>query len=451
MNRLTLSLGLFVVVGACGDDGANHLADAPPPPDVIDAPACPPVTGAGTMHGGSVTAAETWTAATSPHILPFDMSIGAAVTIEKCAVVKIGAGKQISVRSGGSIITQGVAGQPVTIEKQGAAEFVNIRTLNGGTLSFTHTTISGGGDPLNGIAAVSGTLDIAGTAAPAMPILHADHLTVMGSKSSGIVMHDGGGFDAASTDVTISGSMQFPIASFSRLMTTIPTGTYTGNATDEILLHATGGPEAAVENATIHARGVPYRVGYQPNSNLDVGPVTGVATLTIEPGVTLKFGPGGKLRIDAAASTTPARGVLIANGTAAAPIVFTSAAATPVAGDWHGIWLGGLVDPATKLDHVKVMYAGKASVSGSDSCLYPDTLPNDAAIRIIGAAPATQFIVNSEFISSAWHAIDRGFRSDIKPSYIPTNTFTAIVRCKESYPRDISGACPTPATAVPCP
>lgn len=449
MNRL--ALGLFVLVGACGDDGPSHLPDAPPPVDAAlseELPICPTISGPGTTHSSSLTVAETWTAATSPHILPFDTSIGAAITVEKCATVQIGSGKQISVRAGGSFITQGVAGGEVKIEKKDAGEFVNIRTLNGGTVSFTYTTISGGGDPLNGIAAISGTLDIAGTTPMAQPIIHADHLTITSSKSSGIVMHDGGGFDATSTDVKISGAMQFPIASFSRLMGTIPSGTYTGNANDKILLHATGGPEAAVETTTMHARGVPYRVGYQPNSNLDVGPVTGVATLTIEPGVTLEFVSGGKLRVDAAASVTPARGVLIAAGTAAAPITFTSAAATPAAGDWHGIWLGGLVDPATKLDHVKVMYAGKASVSGSDSCLYPDALPNDAAIRIIGDAGNTQFITNSDIVSSAWHGIDRGFRSDTKPSFLPTNTFTSIVRCRESYPRDETGACPG---TVPCP
>jgi hypothetical protein len=145
----------------------------------------------------------------------------------------------------------------------------------------------------------------------------------------------------------------------------------------------------------------------------------------------------------------PARGALIAVGTQAAPILMTSVGPTQAAGDWYGVWLGGLVNPTTRMDHVKVSFAGKTSVSGSDSCKYP--LPanqnNDAAIRIIGAAPATVFITNTEVISSANHGIDRGFRLDTKPSYLPTNTITGFVGCRESYPRDISGACPDP---VPC-
>jgi hypothetical protein len=447
MNRLTL--GLFVLLGACGDDGPGQVADAPPPPDVApDAFVCPTVTGAGTMHSASITAAETWTAATSPHILPFDTSIGAAVTVEKCAVVQIGAGKQISVRAGGSITTQGAAGQIVKIEKKDAAEWVNIRTLNGGTLSFTHTTISGGGDPLNGIAVLSGTLDIAGTTPATMPILHADHLTITSSKSSGITLHDGGGFDATSTDVTISGATQFPIATFARAMGTIPTGTYTGNAIDEILVRATGGPEAIVESLTIHDRGVPYRIGYQPSSTLDVGPVTGLATVTIEPGVTMKFADSATFRIDAASGTSPARGALIANGTATKKITFTSASPTPLAGDWYGIWFGGTPDPTTRLDHVKVLFAGKQSVSGSDSCVPPtQTRPNDAAIRLLGGEPATVFITNTEISSSGFHGIDRGFRSATKPSFLPTNTIT-VGACRETHPRDINGACPG---TIPCP
>ena len=449
MNRKRFVVGLFAVVGACGDDGVNHLADAPLPPDVIDAPSCPLVTGTGTMHGGSVAAAETWTALGSPHILPFDTSINAAVTIEKCAVVRIAAGKQISVAAGGSITTQGIAGQPVTIEKKDAAAWVNIRTLNGGKVSFTHTTIDGGGDPLNGIAVVAGALDIAGTTPIAAGIIHADHLTVTSSKSSGITLHDGGGFDATSTDVTVSGSTHFAMATFARLLDTIPTGTYTGNSIDEILVRGTGGPEAMVEGGTIHERGVPYRIGYQAGSVLDLGGVTGLATVTIEPGVTLKFAPDAKMRIDAAAATTPARAALIAVGTAAKKITFTSASANPVPGEWYGLWFGSTVNPTTRLDHVKVLFAGKASVSGSDSCVPAgQTVPNDAAIRIIGGEPPAGFITNTEIKSSGFHGIDRGFRSDTKPSFLATNDIVVATGCRETHPRDISGACPT---TPPCP
>lgn len=438
---------VLVSLAACGDDGVMTLPDAPPPPDAaIDAATCPPVTGAGTMHGGSVAAAQTWTAAASPHILPFDTSINAAVTIEPCAVVRIGGGKQISVAAGGSITTQGAAGLPVKIERADTAAWVNIRTLNGGTVSFTHTTIDGGGDPLNGNVQTSAALDIAGTSQLVTGILHAEHLTITGSKSCGISLHDGGGFDTSSKGVEISGSTVSPITTFARALGTIPPGTYTGNTADEIII-SNG---AITESITIHARGIPYRVGIAANPTLDVAAPTGVATLTIEPGVTMKFMPAGRFRVDPASGTLPARGALIANGTATAKIVLTSANATPAAGDWHGLWFGGLVDPTTRVDHMHVDFAGKTpSGSGSDSCNYPGPLAeNPAAIRILSAAPANVFITNTDVNASASHGIDRGFRSNTKPSYLPTNNINGYVGCRETYPKDDNGACPT---TVPCP
>jgi hypothetical protein len=52
------------------------------------------------------------------------------------------------------------------------------------------------------------------------------------------------------------------------------------------------------------------------------------ATLTIDPGVTVKFGSGTSLQI---------KGELIARGTSGSPIVFTSSQSTPAKGDWGAI------------------------------------------------------------------------------------------------------------------
>jgi len=58
------------------------------------------------MHGGSIASAQTWTAADSPHL-----------TIEACAVVRIGGDKSITIRMGGSLTTLGKPGQRVRIER----------------------------------------------------------------------------------------------------------------------------------------------------------------------------------------------------------------------------------------------------------------------------------------------------------------------------------------------
>ncbi|MFN8444982.1 MAG: Ig-like domain-containing protein [Caldilineaceae bacterium] len=60
------------------------------------------------------------------------------------------------------------------------------------------------------------------------------------------------------------------------------------------------------------------------------------ASLTIPPGVTLRFGSeGGSANLFVSDG-----GTLIAEGTAVQPIIFTSVAATPHAGDWQGITIG---------------------------------------------------------------------------------------------------------------
>lgn len=452
MNK-TLLLALLGAAG-CGDDGAKHLADAPPPADAApDAFTCPPATGAGTTHTGNISAAETWTAAGSPHEVPGDISVNAALTIEACATVLIGDDHNITVRQTGSLTAAGLPGLPVTFDALVAgASWSTLSATGGGKISLAYTDLKGGGDPVNTLPSLYGELDIAGSAGPAENTLHVDHVTITGSESQGVNLHDGGGFDASSTALTITGSAGAPIVTFARLLGTIPPGTYTGNAEDAILIRGTGGPEAMAESATMHDRGVPYRVGINANAVLDVGTTTGITipTLTIEPGVTLKFSAGATMRIDAASGTQLARGALIASGTAAKPIVFTSAAATPAAGDWYGIWFGQQPQPTTVVSNARIEYAGKISVSGGDSCVPAGQVgPNDAAIRVFGGVPTSQFVTNTVIVASGRHGIDRGWRSDSNIDFTPTNTFTTVAGCAQTQNKSANGACPSTGSSCP--
>jgi hypothetical protein len=80
-------------------------------------------------------------------------------------------------------------------------------------------------------------------------------------------------------------------------------------------------------------------------------------TLTIEPGVTLKFDKGTGLDVGYADA-----GKLVAQGTAAAPIVLTTGAATPTAGDWNGVNFYGDTMAGSVLTHVALDYCGKTNV-----------------------------------------------------------------------------------------
>ncbi len=80
------------------------------------------------------------------------------------------------------------------------------------------------------------------------------------------------------------------------------------------------------------------------------------ATLTIEEGVRMSFGPNTYL--------TAAEGKLVAKGSADAPIVFTSADESPNPGDWVGILFEGGAKSGNVIDHAKIEYAGKSGNSG---------------------------------------------------------------------------------------
>ncbi len=441
-------LAVFAGLVACTED-ASQFPDGPPAVDAaIDAvPACVAPIGAGTMHGGSVNAAETWTEAGSPHVLPFDTSVYAAVTIEACAVVRIAVGKTITIQPGGGLIATGATGRPVTIEAvvPGMA-WASIRTL-GGDLSLTHTIVRGGGAPLATVPAFTGVLYIQGTAATGT--FHVDDVEIADSQSQGVYIPGDRGFDAASRDLRVHGSASFPVHVYARVIGSIPTGVYTGNGRDAIAIAGTGGP--VLDAQTMRVRGVPYHVGSGTDGGrMDVNSqVNGtVAVLTIEPGVTIQFPPGGTLNVEPAGGTLAAHGALIAIGTAVQPIVFTSdQGVAAAAGDWLGVGFGGQVDPQSVMQHVRVEFAGGPG-TGSNSCPYPGRVgQNDAGIRIFGPT-LTQFITSTAIVASARDGIDRGWRADLQPDFLATNTFTDVAGCDQTTPRTQAGVCPpTP----PCP
>jgi len=121
-------------------------------------------------------------------------------------------------------------------------------------------------------------------------------------------------------------------------------------------------------SATWPALDVPLRV----QGHLDV-PAT--VSLTLVPGMVLQMDPGSYLT---------AEGALLAQGSAAAPIVFTSSRAQPRPGSWYSVALSGAGASGSVLDHVQLLYAGQGS---------------EAALQVSGGASPT--ISNSAFAQNA--------------------------------------------------
>ena len=404
--------------------------------------ACPSQAGrVGTSHG-SITTPQTWTEAASPHIVPFNINLSAAVTIEPCAVVKLAPNAIIQINNNGSLVAAGTTNQAVTFEARDAGTTWASISNFGGTLSLTHVILTGGGTTANSDKSTAGTIYLQSSGT--VGTFHVDDVEITGSKSTGVYIHDTLGFDSTSLNLRIHGAASFPVRVTAPVVGSVPIGDYTGNVRDEIGI--AGSSSGLVADAqTMHNVGVPYHVGTGADGGrMDINSQVGgqVAVLTIEPGVTVRFPPGGILNVYPSGGTTAAQGALIAIGTPTQKIVFTSDQALPLAGDWLGIVFGGAVDPRSEMQNARVEFAGGTTVTGSSSCPYPGRVgPNYAAIRIIGP-PLTQFIYQTDIVSSARDGIDRGWRADLQPDFLLTNTFTAVAGCKETTPSTTAGGCP---------
>jgi hypothetical protein len=449
--------GVLVFMMGLSGGMANQSAHAAPRqdlPPLIQPPRdampnrCEAPLGKGTTHN-SISAPETWTAAGSPHYLPYDTSITAPVTIQPCAVVRIAAGRTISISGNGALIVAGAPGYPVIIQPQALGmEWAAIRNSDG-ILSLSHAIVAGGGAAPSAGALQMSSIGTVGT-------FHVDDVEIIGSRSTGVYINGNVGFDATSQDLRIHGSLGYPVRVLARVVGSIPRGDYTGNAYGHDAIAIAGvGPGGAVINAqAMHDRGVPYHVGAgQELGRMDVstqfnGPA---AVLTIDPGVTIRFPARGSLNINASNHG----GTLIAIGTAAQPIVFTSdQGPASAAGNWLGLIFNDPVSPQSVMQHVRVEFAGGPSGTGSNSCPYPaDNAVNDAAIRIYGQ-PSSQFISDSEIFASAHHGIDRGWKGGLLPDFLASNTFTSLARCRQTMPTPLVGNCPgsqNPPQPVPCP
>jgi hypothetical protein len=406
--------------------------------------ACGQPNGTMVTHGANIAASETWAGDGVTHVVPTSISItgSAIVTIDPCAIVALNPGTTITVRDDARLVAAGTS----------ASRFVLFRrndpnqgwgTLRGFTptslIDLTWTRLEGGG-AFGGLSDPTIAIFGVGYGSPPVPVLRTDNVTIQGSRGVGVHMDANAAFTSDSRLLQITGSGGRPVHTTMMSLGSIPVGTYTGNATDEILIH---GPGANVfGNMTVEDLGVPVRI---PFGGLYIGPAppaTAPVTLTLRPGVVFRFPrvggqPGARMTFGSNGNApNNVVGVLNAVGTAARPIVFTSGEATPSPGDWVGIWLN--TANGSRLDHVEISYAGAPTGIQSNNCRPANS--EDQAALFVGSfsdqfVPPSDLLTNSRITNSAYYGINAMWLAGTfnAPDLTATNTFQNVARCRQTY------------------
>ncbi|MFO0722289.1 MAG: hypothetical protein U1E65_00815 [Myxococcota bacterium] len=447
-----------------GIAGVACSAPAPGGPvpgmEVMDPCAAP--TGPGTMHQGFITSDEIWTAATSPHRVTaaLDVRDGATLTLEACAIVEVASEVSITIGQSGAAPTSRLVAEgktnasgdsmPVVIRSvSDTAHWGALRVVEHGFLDANLLALVRGGGSSSGAALYAQGDD--NRLAP-VPMVRANGLVIANSLTLGFRIEASAGFTEDSSELIVQGAgsgggvtegIDTRYAGYVELpaVHTLPrSSSYTGNAIDAIWVHA-GFTVAADE--TFREVGVPYQV----RAGLKLAPSAGsTASLTIEPGVTIRFShegyASGVLELgDGAQGTNQAQVRLSAAGTAERPIRFTSGMKTPAPGDWLGvIWVAG---PATgnSVKNAIFEYGGKHAGLNGYGC-GPGTV--DALLVLRDWRPEEAFLDGCSFRSSAGGGVVSGWSSDaMTPDLKSPNTFEQIANgCDVSQPKHEDGTCP---------
>ena len=367
------------VVSAGSGTVGNAAVTAPAVTCTVDTPFVCGSSENGTVisHGANIAASETWAGAGTVHLVTAPISIlaPATVTIQKCAIVKLAAGAGIDVRGDtttGAIAKLVSAGDDfvtgrVVFDKSGAAAWGRLRGFNKNSIiELANTVIRNGGNV--GGSQLNAVISMNGAGPLPDPMLKVTNVLVSAPAGAGIYFSNAA-FVAGSQGLQIDDQADSMIAMPAMALGSVPPGTTSGSANPAMR------EIKVVENANIFdnltiATVVPIHF---KTDSVHVGGLAPAfvpnLTLTLEAGVTLKFeratsptlvtfGDGGQ-PVDKNAA-------LVVRGTAAAPVRFTSAVATPAPGDWAGLWLR--TSNGSQIDHAIIEFAGGDASIGPASC-----------------------------------------------------------------------------------
>jgi len=273
-------LACLLVIPACLDDGTATVSD-----DLLLPPVCL-INPGPTVHNTDVTGMETW-AGNTVHVVSASISLKAPVQIGACAIVQLDPGVSITIPAGGSLTTlTDPSGLGVTFARHGATAWSQI-VVSGGALALAGAKLNGGGISQGGeILVKSGSLLVQNT-------------LITDATAFGVDLQDGAVIDPSSYALSIHGTAA-PVRAFPDLVGDLPSGDYTGNTNNAIIVSV---PGRVRRSQTWRLLGVPYQIGdgYTAGSVDVFGDVINPRVfyptlLTLVPGADLRFMMSTQLR-----------------------------------------------------------------------------------------------------------------------------------------------------------
>ncbi len=221
------------------------------------------------------------------------------------------------------------------------------------------------------------------------------HCTIQNSFSYGIYCQSTG-FPAIS-DCTISDNGSYPIQMYADGIEGI-TGsmTFSGNSPDAVRIPGGTVNGLGDDSATWYDHGIYYRF-------TDDVTVAAGKTLTLSPGVIIKFNTGRRMNIG---------GTLVAEGTAGQHITFTSSQGTPAPGDWYYLAFTGSSE--CSMNYCDVSYGGygygtegmiQLASSGPNFTISNSTVSHSWNYGINLGGTASPTITNCSIFDNADHGV----------------------------------------------
>lgn len=449
----------FVITTSYIGCGSSPTAAPDAPVDASRPPSCPEIPHQQVVHRGDLTkdTTETWRANEGIHVVDSPRNIFGALVIEPCAQVRLGPNVSLSLRETGTLRAGAPDGGMVVFDElEVSRPWGAISTVYGRKMQFTNVVLRNGG---NADANWDGVLNFERSQvdgeAPA-PDLHVDNVRIENSATHGLDLQGNTGFDDTSRALTITGSKKSAMVIGAKAIATIPEGSYTGNTRNWFELDQQA--QIIDRNTVWRDRGISIAVMF---GELRIRGRSGVAVLTLEPGVTLQMqsaAAGSVSRVVVGDSTTDtvANGGLAVEGSAEKPVTFRGIGRK---NDWAGIHFIGAIDPRSHFQRAVIEDTGADDATTGSECIGGLSAPSPADVGSGGlrfvtnnkqVALRSDFFQNSTIRRSGSNGILPDFHNANAVDFCTTNTFEDIDVCNQTPFRNADETCPPSPVVCSC-